>query len=89
MSNERKIRHGFRLRVARDTEPTIFFWPVIPESILAVHALESGGANVTVNLPNGGTITQAVLESKEEIEDRIAKCQELDAQCQGEDGTAS
>ena len=82
MSNERRISHGFRLRVAGEDEPTIFLWSIMPEGIQDVQALDSGGAKLTVKLPDGNTITHAVVESKEEIEGRIAKCKELDEKCQ-------
>jgi hypothetical protein len=82
MSSERKISHGFRLRVTGVSEPTIFLWPIIPESIQDLEALDSGGAKVTVRLPDGNTITYAVVESKEEIERRIAECRKLDEKCQ-------
>jgi hypothetical protein len=78
MNNESNIVHGFRLRVAGDNGPTIFYWPVVPEDIREIRSIDSGGAKVTVNLPYGKTISVEVVESKEEIENRIAECKELD-----------
>jgi hypothetical protein len=83
MNEENSIKHGFRLRVAGDEEPTIFLWPILPESIQDIKTLDSGGASVTIKLPNGDFITHSVVESKEIIEMKIAKCQQLDEECQG------
>jgi hypothetical protein len=82
MNEENSIKHGFRLRVAGDEGPTIFLWPILPESIQNIQALDSGGASVTVKLSNSDSITQAVVESKEKIEMLIARCQQLDEECQ-------
>jgi len=82
MSKESDIVHGFRLRVAGDSGPTIFYWPVMPEGIQEIRSIDSGGAEVTVKLPDGKTISLEVMESKEEIESGIAKCKELDKRCQ-------
>ncbi len=82
MNEENSIKHGFRLRVTGDERPTIFLWPILPESIQDIQALDTGVASVTVKLPNGDSITQSVVGSKEKIEMMIAKCQQLDEECQ-------
>ncbi len=82
MDEENSIKHCFRLRVAGDEEPTIFLWPILPESVQDIQVLDSGGASVTVKLWNGDSITQSVMESKEKIEMMIAKCRQLDEECQ-------
>jgi len=81
MNEENSIKHGFRLRVVGDEDPTIFLWPILPESIEDIQVLDSGGSSITVKLPNGDSITQSVVESKEKIEMMIAKCQQLDEEC--------
>ncbi|UCE07426.1 MAG: hypothetical protein JSW07_05175 [bacterium] len=88
MNKESNIAHGFRLRVTADSEPTIFYWPIIPESIQDIQTIDSGGAKVIVKLPDGSTITHEVIESKEEIESRIAKCKELDEKYQDANHTS-
>ena len=82
MNEKNSIKHGFKLRVAGGKEPTIFLWSILPESIQDIQALDSGGASVTVKLPNGDSITQSVVESKEKIEMMIAKCLQLDEEYQ-------
>ena len=84
MDKDNRIQHGFRLRVAGKEQPTIFFWPILPDNILDLHQLESGGTNVSVRLPNGDSVTHNVLESINEIQLQIARCRELDKVCQHE-----
>ena len=86
MNNESNIVHGFKLRVVGDNGPTIFCWPIIPEYIQEIQTMDSGGAKVTVKLPNEDIITCEVLESKEEVESRITECKELDQKCRGAHG---
>ncbi len=82
MNEENSIKHGFSLTIAGEEEPTIFLWHIIPESIQDIQAIDSGGASVTVKLPNSDSITHSVVESKEKIEMMIAKCQQLDKESQ-------
>jgi hypothetical protein len=82
MNEENCISHYFKLNVAGEKGSTIFFCTIIPDTVKNIKSLDTGGAEITVRLPNGRTMTHSVVASKEEIESLIAKCKELDAQCQ-------
>ena len=88
MNKESNIVHGFRLRFAGDGKPSIFYWIIFPENIQDVQTIDSGGAKVTVKLPDGTKNTEEVMESKDEIESRITKCKELDEKCQDANHTS-
>ncbi len=81
MDNNKSIIHAFRLRLAKTDEPSIFFWSLIPDSIVDLQPSESGGANVTAKLPNGESVTHTVVESVNEIQRKIEECKELDKTC--------
>ena len=88
MKKESNIVHGFRLRFAGDVKTSIFYWIIFPENIHDVQTIDSGGAKVTVKLRDGTTNTEEVIESKGEIESRIAKCKELDEKYQDANHTS-
>ena len=78
MCDDKIIHHGFRLRVLGKSEPTIFYWPLLPDNIVDLQFKYSGGTDVTIKLPNNKTVTHAVVESKEEIEAQMSKCRKMD-----------
>ncbi len=82
MDRDKRIQHGIWLRLAGTDEPSIFLWPIFPDSIVDLQPLESGGTNVTVRLPNNPNVTGSVEATKEEIEQLIETCRELDRTCQ-------
>ena len=88
MNKKCNFAHGFRLRFVGHGKPPIFYWSIFPENIHDVQTIDSGGAKVTVKLPDGTTNTEEVIESKEEIESRIAKCKELDEKYQDANHTS-
>ena len=81
MDENKRITHGFRLRLAGTDGPNIFFWPLFPDSIVDLQPLESGGTNVTAKLPNNEPVTHPVMESVDEIRRQIETCRELDKIC--------
>ena len=81
MDKNKVISHGFRLRLGGTDGPTIFFWPLFPDSIIDLQPLESGGTKVTAKLPNNKTVINSVVESVEEIQRQIETCRELDKTC--------
>lgn len=81
MDTHRKFRHGITLRLAKTDKPSIFLWSVFPDSIVDLEPLESGGTNVTVRLPHNPNVIIAVEATKEEIEQLIETCHELDRTC--------
>jgi hypothetical protein len=85
MDKNKRITHGFRLTLAGTDGPSIFFWPLFPESIVDLQALESGGTNVTAKLPNNEPVTHTVVESVNEIRRQIETCRELDKTCKHTD----
>ena len=82
MDKDRKFRHGITLRLAGKDKLSIFLWTIFPDSIVDLQPLESGGTNITIRLPNNSNVTIPVEETKEEIEQLIEACRELDKTCQ-------
>jgi hypothetical protein len=82
MGRDKRIQHGIWLRLVGTDEPSIFLWPIFPDSIVDLQPLESGGTNVTVRLPNNPNVTVPVEATKEEIVQLIKECRDLDRTCQ-------
>ncbi|MDD5328131.1 MAG: hypothetical protein PHY02_10025 [Phycisphaerae bacterium] len=72
-------RHLLVLNIAGDDgAATIFIYNSLPEQIVDVKPLVSGGAEVTLTLPNRELLPFKVTQSEEEIRKTIALCKKLD-----------
>jgi len=79
MSTIIKKRHVLIFNIAgEDRKKTIFIYCCLPEHIIDVRRLVSGGSEVTVTLPGKDPVTLKVTESEEEIREAMATCKELD-----------
>lgn len=79
MSTIIKKRHVLILNIAReDRKETIFIYCCLPEHIIDVRRLVSGGSEVTVTLLGKDPVTFKVTQSEQEIREAMATCKNLD-----------
>jgi hypothetical protein len=71
-----KKRMLIQLHIAGN--PTILLLTVLPEHIVNLSQIDSGGTNVTVAQPLGGTSTIPVIEEIDHIKYAIKECKQVD-----------